>query len=53
MRAAVAEVRVSDTAEVIALLTAVADDLKRAGSIESLQLSEGEPSISVELAATE
>jgi valyl-tRNA synthetase len=53
MRAAVARAAVSDSDEVIARLTAAADDLTRAGSIASLNLIVGDPSIEVELAASE
>ena len=53
MRAAVARVDVHDSDEVITSLHAVADDLRRAGSVESLNFTPGEPLVAVELAATE
>ncbi|MEY2470689.1 MAG: valyl-tRNA synthetase [Actinomycetota bacterium] len=53
MRAPVLRVDVADAEETIGRLAHVADDLVRAGSIGSLNLTIGEPLIAVELAPTE
>jgi valyl-tRNA synthetase len=53
MRAEVARVDVSDSEDTIARLTTVADDLRRAGSVASLNFAVGDPLVAVELAATE
>ncbi|MEY2468141.1 MAG: valyl-tRNA synthetase, partial [Actinomycetota bacterium] len=53
MRAPVARVDVCESEETVAHLMQVTDDLVRAGSVGSLNVTVGEPSIAVELAASE
>jgi len=51
MRAAVERLSVTDTAERLALVRLGADDLRDAGAVSELALTQGEPAVTVELAA--
>jgi valyl-tRNA synthetase len=53
MRAAVARVQVSDTAERVTLVRAVEEDLREAGNVGVMDIAVGPPGIAVELAPPE